>query len=350
MWTDRYDQSSSAWNDAASSFGVVAGEEPLRLLEQRLRAVGLGVLAGLHEVEVGLRDEQVRGVRRRRGRRRPSCGSRARTAAGAGAWSSGSCARCRGASTRGARRRPSRARSMICSPSSIALARTTSSSAVSSATLPISLRYIRTGSSIPIMSADERLELLGRSAPRPRPATAWPARPCRAARRWCRPPRPPPRRRPRRDSSAAARLGVLVGARGRCPPRRDRRRRPPRVGDRRGGRAIGATRAHRGELRLLELAPGPAGPRREHRFDELLVEGIGHVRGTSGLMVRSDGEGAGARVSPRGHRRAGEEAGLVAAPVERPALLVEETALERAGGRSIRRSPSRSASAMASRL
>ena len=40
------------------------------------------------------------------------------------------------------------------SPSSIALARTTSSSAVSRATLPISLRYIRTGSSIPIMSAE----------------------------------------------------------------------------------------------------------------------------------------------------------------------------------------------------
>ena len=43
--------------------------------------------------------------------------------------------------------------STSCSPSSIALARTTSSSAVSRATLPISLRYIRTGSSIPIMSA-----------------------------------------------------------------------------------------------------------------------------------------------------------------------------------------------------
>ena len=43
---------------------------------------------------------------------------------------------------------------MICSPSSIAFARTTSSSAVSRATFPISLRYIRTGSSIPIMSAD----------------------------------------------------------------------------------------------------------------------------------------------------------------------------------------------------
>ena len=43
--------------------------------------------------------------------------------------------------------------STSCSPSSIALARTTSSSAVSRATLPISLRYIRTGSSMPIMSA-----------------------------------------------------------------------------------------------------------------------------------------------------------------------------------------------------
>ena len=44
--------------------------------------------------------------------------------------------------------------STICSPSSMALARTTSSSAVRRATLPISLRYIRTGSSIPIMSAE----------------------------------------------------------------------------------------------------------------------------------------------------------------------------------------------------
>ena len=43
--------------------------------------------------------------------------------------------------------------STISSPSSIALARTTSSSAVSRATLPISLRYIRTGSSMPMRSA-----------------------------------------------------------------------------------------------------------------------------------------------------------------------------------------------------
>ena len=43
--------------------------------------------------------------------------------------------------------------STICSPSSMALARTTSSSALRSGTLPISLRYIRTGSSMPTMSA-----------------------------------------------------------------------------------------------------------------------------------------------------------------------------------------------------
>ena len=44
--------------------------------------------------------------------------------------------------------------STIHSPSSIALARTISSSAVRRATFPISLRYMRTGSSIPIMSAE----------------------------------------------------------------------------------------------------------------------------------------------------------------------------------------------------
>ena len=47
------------------------------------------------------------------------------------------------------------------------------------------------------------------------------------------------------------------------------------------GDAVGPSRAHRGELRLLELAPGPAWPRCEHRFDELLVEGVCHVRGSS---------------------------------------------------------------------
>ena len=44
--------------------------------------------------------------------------------------------------------------STIHSPSSMALARTISSSAVRSATFPISFRYIRTGSSMPIMSAE----------------------------------------------------------------------------------------------------------------------------------------------------------------------------------------------------
>ncbi len=49
---------------------------------------------------------------------------------------------------------PFQGSSTICSPSSMALARTTSSSAVRRATLPISFRYIRTGSSIPIISAE----------------------------------------------------------------------------------------------------------------------------------------------------------------------------------------------------
>jgi hypothetical protein len=61
--------------------------------------------------------------------------------------------------------------STSCSPSSIAFARTTSSSAVSRATLPISLRYIRTGSSIPIMSA-LIASSSSASAPRPRPGRA----------------------------------------------------------------------------------------------------------------------------------------------------------------------------------
>src|SRR5450756_1373324 len=49
---------------------------------------------------------------------------------------------------------PFQGASTSCSPSSIALARTTSSSAVRRATVPTSRRYIRTESSIPIMSAE----------------------------------------------------------------------------------------------------------------------------------------------------------------------------------------------------
>ena len=51
--------------------------------------------------------------------------------------------------------------STSCSPSSIALARTTSSSAVRRAILPISRRYIRTGSSMPSTSAESASSLLG---------------------------------------------------------------------------------------------------------------------------------------------------------------------------------------------
>ena len=111
-------------------------------------------LPALTRWKSGVGDQQVRASGRRPGLARPSRAPRGRTAAGAAASSCGSCARCRGASTRGARRSPFQGSTTICSPSSIALARTTSSSAVSRATLPISLRYIRTGSSIPIMSAE----------------------------------------------------------------------------------------------------------------------------------------------------------------------------------------------------
>ena len=92
---------------------------------------------------------------------------------------------------------------------------------------------------------------------------------------------------------------------------------------RRDGRA--ATRAHRGELRLLDLHPGPAGARGKHGFDELLVQGIGHVAGSSersGSSVQFEGQPA-AATGARARRL-----DLVAAPVERPALLVEETLFE----------------------
>ena len=111
---------------------------------------------------------------------------------------------------------------MICSPSSIALARTTSSSAVSSATLPISLRYIRTGSSIPIMSADERPRAPRRvgsstsagvsfaGASRPGGTLVTPSTASslddldRRARRPRRAPRPRPRRRSMSSSSSSS--------------------------------------------------------------------------------------------------------------------------------------------------
>ena len=110
--------------------------------------------------------------------------------------------------------------STICSPSSIALARTTSSSALRSGTLPISLRYIRTGSSMPIMSAAiasssswvgssaSRGELGGRLLPR---LAVWPRR--RRRRRRAR--RRRPGRRPWPSCSSSSSLGRRRGRR-RC--------------------------------------------------------------------------------------------------------------------------------------
>jgi hypothetical protein len=54
-----------------------------------------------------------------------------------------------------------------------------------------------------------------------------------------------------------------------------------RVGGHRRDRGARTPRPHRRQLRLLELALGAARARREHRLDELLVQGIGHVRGSS---------------------------------------------------------------------
>ena len=130
----------------------VGRHELLRLLQEVLRPVRLGVASGLHEVEVR---------RARRAGPRPA----SRSASWTSRWaSSPSGRRCCGFVDRVFRSvswrvhswsetMPFHGASTSCSPSSIALARTTSSSAVSRATLPISLRYIRTGSSIPIMSA-----------------------------------------------------------------------------------------------------------------------------------------------------------------------------------------------------
>ena len=54
-----------------------------------------------------------------------------------------------------------------------------------------------------------------------------------------------------------------------------------RVGGHRGGRGARTPGPHRRQLRFLELALGAARARREHGLDELLVQGIGHVRGSS---------------------------------------------------------------------
>ena len=142
--------------------------------------------------------------------------------------------------------------------------------------MPISLRYIRTGSSIPIMSADERLELLAG----------------RLVHRVGRQLRGRLHALGHLDALdrlllddldrelGGAGLRVLVGGEvevlvvvivevG------------VRVGGHRGGRGARTPGAHRRQLRFLQLALGTARARREHCLDELLVQGIGHVRGSS---------------------------------------------------------------------
>ena len=173
--------------------------------------------------------------------------------------------------------------STICSPSSIALARTTSSSAVSSATLPISLRYIRTGSSIPIMSAES-----ASSSSAVGSSTSAGSSLAGAS----------------TGSFVVDRRAVLaddLDADVAAPPRRPS---PPGSGPSSrssssssssstfGSTAVAARRSRVGELRLLEVGLGPAWAG-QHGFDELLVEGISHggallvvgSRSSSGAMV-----------------------------------------------------------------
>ena len=179
---------------------------------------------------------------------------------------------------------PFQGASTICSPSSMALARTTSSSAVSRATLPISLRYIRTGSSIPIMSAE-----IASSSSAEGSSTSFGSSLAGASDGQLR----------RRIDRAVlghdhdADIGAVLAGRLR-----------PEIeivvvvivvvvaGD--GDACLGARRAQAGQLGFLEVRLGATGPRQDG-LHELLVEGIG-------------GHG----LPPV----AGEQPGLVSAPVE----------------------------------
>ena len=191
---------------------VVLGDEVLGLLEDApwSRSPGVARWALVRwKSGVGL-EEAVRlgGARRRRARcgRSPPC-----RAAGAGGTCRASCVsvsfRVHSQSDRMA---SSGARRTICSPSSIALARTTSSSALRSGTLPISLRYIRTGSSMPTMSAARRRAPPGWARPAPR-GRAWRAAPPRAG---------------ASASATATSTPSSAATRGRCRGELRRRRRP----------------------------------------------------------------------------------------------------------------------------
>ena len=237
----------------------------LRLLEELLRPVRLGVLAGLDEVEVGRR--------RRAGPSRALAEIASRTS-----WwaSSPNGRRCCGFGVRVLRSvswsvhswsetMPFHGASTSCSPSSIALARTTSSSAVSRATLPISLRYIRTGSSIPIMSA----QIASSSSAVGSSSSAGVELRRRVGRQLV-----VDRLAVLADDLDADVAAVGVGepvGRARRPARG--RRRPRRPRPRRQRRPWRRGRLRVGELRLLDVRLGPtrAG---EYGFDQLLVQGI----------------------------------------------------------------------------
>ena len=150
--------------------------------------------------------------------------------------------------------------STICSPSSIALARTTSSSAVSRATLPISLRYIRTGSSIPIMSAQSASSssavgsssLGGSSLAGASSGSFESTRLAVLA----------------DDLDADVAVVVIASAPGGVEIAES-----SSSSSASEGRDLGRREAAGGELRLLEVGLGP--PRAgQNGFDELLIEGI----------------------------------------------------------------------------
>ena len=191
----------------------------------------------------------------------------------------------------------------------MALARTTSSSAVSRATLPISLRYIRTGSSMPIMSAeiassssaDGSSTSFGSSLVGPSAGSLR----GRARRR-----RPSPTTTSTvvvRASSATGQVEIVV-VRHRLRLLRPRR-------------AVLRDRAQAGELGLFEVRLGATGSRQDG-LDELLVEGIG---GHGYLRWP---------VLWRGRRwRTRQESGLFAAPIERSTRLVDGCFVRAGAGR-----------------
>ena len=213
--------------------------------------------------------------------------------------------------------------STIHSPSSIALARTTSSSAVRRATLPISLRYIRTGSSIPIMSAESASSssavgssrvfassLAGASAgprrrsrrPRGPGRSPWRGRPGR---------RPAPRpRRPARPRSA------------RRPAARHRRRRRARPGAHRRGRRPGRARRGRRSARRRERAAAREAAETAFTSAAAARRRRGVAASTASTSAASAGSVVSSSSSSWARHRLRKQAGLLEAPIDRASVLV----------------------------